>query len=42
MGVYGTSAQPFGGNIYLSSIYDKQLSDDEVLKNFNGFSGRFS
>ena len=41
MGVYSSTSQPFGGNIYLSSIYDKELSSDEVFENFNAFSGRF-
>jgi hypothetical protein len=41
IGVYSSASQPFGGNIYLSSLYDKELSSNEVFENFNAFSGRF-
>lgn len=41
VGVTSSGILNIKGNFYLSQIYNRGLSDDEVLQNFNALKGRF-
>ena len=41
LGSYPGGANPFNGNIGLAQIYNRALTDAEVLQNYNATKGRF-
>jgi hypothetical protein len=41
IGAYGDAANLFNGRISISQIYNKVLSDSEVLQNYNATKGRY-
>ena len=41
IGRRGSGAYPLGGNIYILKVYNRALTADEVLQNYNATRGRF-
>jgi 3'-phosphoadenosine 5'-phosphosulfate sulfotransferase len=41
LGTYASTSGPLKGNLSLVKVYDRRLSDDEILQNYNATKSRF-
>lgn len=41
LGVYGSTSYPLNGNIYSAIIYNKELTEEEVMQNYLAIKNRF-
>ena len=42
LGVYGSTSYPLNGNIYSAIIYNKELTEEEVMQNYQAIKNRFN